>query len=177
MTLPPENLDPNVQAGESIRIRRCNCSTCHKMGFFHIRLKDAPRDFVLLSPLNPLENGLRNYQCFDKIRNWLFCPDCGVRCFATGTTGEWEVKEIDLEEWLGNKSEGKTTKVWRAKADGWQEGKVDTAYLSVNAITVEPGQKGFNMKEWYEKKWINYLDTKDETEDNRMGEPHEGGTY
>ncbi|KAF2098647.1 DUF636 domain-containing protein [Rhizodiscina lignyota] len=181
MTLPVEDAESaHPPASTTIRIRKCNCSTCHKMGFFHLRLKDSPNDFVLLSPLNPQEGGLSNYQCFDKIINWYFCGNCGVRCFAL--RGHGEVSDIDLESWLGKPSEGKTTKVWRPRAENWREGSVEwkegkNAYLSVNAATIEPGQEGFDLKEWHEKKWINYLDMTDERKDDRYGEPHAGGCY
>lgn len=35
-------------------IRKCNCNACHKLGFFHVRLANSPKDFALLLPLDPL---------------------------------------------------------------------------------------------------------------------------
>lgn len=155
------------------------------MGFFHLRLKDMPNDFILLSPLDPETGGLSNYSCFGGPISWFFCAKCGVRCFAFWGTGE--VSEIDLEEWLGKSSEGKKTKVWRPRPEGWTpdkpkefigesvEGK--NAYMSVNAHTLEPGQEGLDLREWHEKKWILYLDCKDDKEENRYVQPHDGGIY
>ena len=180
LTLPPESLDVHPAASSTIRIRKCNCSSCHKTGFFNVRLKDSPNDFLLLSPLNPHDGGLSNYKCSDKIVDWFFCGNCGVRCFCLW--GEGEVVHIDLEKWLGKESEGKKTKVWKPRVQNWREGSAEweegkNAYLAVNAMSIEPGQEGFNLKEWHEQGWINYLDCKYEKEDNRYREPHEGGCY
>lgn len=57
----------------------------------------------------------------------------------------------------------------------WTEGK--NAYLSVNAITLEPDQEGLDLREWHENGWICYLDCKVNTEDNHFGRPSEGGMY
>jgi hypothetical protein len=135
------------------------------MSFFHVRLIDPPRDFMLLSPLNPTTGGLKDYTCFAKNAHWYFCGTCGVRCFAVA--GEGEIREVDID---GTKRE-----VWMVKSEGWDESGL--SYLTVNAATLEPGQEGFNLKEWTEKGWIAYWDIKDWIGDGRMGEPHEGGMY
>lgn len=70
-------------------------------------------------------------------------------------------------------------KVWKCKSEGWVES--ETGYLSVNAVTLEPDQEGLDLREWTEKGWIAYLDTRGETlevcEPARMGRPHDGGMY
>jgi hypothetical protein len=58
LTLPPPTVAVDPYPGTTIRIYKCNCSTCHKAGYFHVRLKDAPNDFVLLSPIDPENGGL-----------------------------------------------------------------------------------------------------------------------
>ena len=166
LTLPPPlvvAIAPN--ASSTTRLRKCNCSTCHKMGLFHVRLMDAPNDFLLLSPLNPEQGGLTDYTCFARKNHFYFCPTCGVRCFAF--SGESEVREVEID---GNKQQ-----VWTPKRAGWNE--PGTGYLSVNGITLEPGQEGLNLKEWHEKGWIQYLDMKNHELEDRLGEPHEGGIY
>ncbi|KAH8676428.1 hypothetical protein BGZ60DRAFT_504040 [Tricladium varicosporioides] len=172
LTLPPLLVDPkaaNSNPTSSIRIRKCNCSTCHKMSSFHIRLMDAPNDFLLLSPLNPESGGLADYTCGDGEIHFYFCPKCGVRCFTF--YGESEVRELEVEV----RGEVEMRRVWTPKREGWVE--PSTGCLNVNAATIEPGQDGFDMREWHEKKWIHYLDMKDEVGDARLGEPHNGGLY
>jgi hypothetical protein len=63
------------------------------------------------------------------------------------------------------------------KKEGWSEREGGSNYLSVNASTLEPGQEGFNLKEWTEKGWIAYVDAKDNVGEYRLGEPHGGGMY
>jgi len=168
LELPPATLSGSTRTADlkqpTVRIRKCNCSTCHKIGFFHVRVPYAPDDFVLLSPLDPL-NELGDYLVYDKRIHWLFCKTCAVRCFAFA--GEGEVVEKDV---LGEKK-----RVWVPKRSGYEKGNI--SYLSVNAQTIEPGQEGFDLKEWHEKKWVCYLDCLDEKEDDRFGQPHRGGTY
>ena len=158
---------PPGGSSSTVRIRKCNCSTCHKMGFFHVRLKSSPDDFMLLQPLNPMEGGLEDYQCFAKWSHWYFCRTCGVRCFTFA--GEGGVREVETLDGKG------VVKAWMPKKEGWVEGK--TGYLSVNASTLEPGQEGLDLNEWTEKGWIAYLDCKNEVEEDRMGKPFEGGMY
>ncbi|KAH8648047.1 hypothetical protein BGZ60DRAFT_344433, partial [Tricladium varicosporioides] len=168
LTLPPTHITatpPSITS--TVRIRKCNCSTCHKMSLFHVRVPNSPEDFVLLSPLNPLDGGLSDYTCFDGNIHWLFCGKCGVRCFSF--EGEAEIREVEID--------GKIQQAWAPKREGWSEGTKNGCYLSINAITIEPGQEGFDLKEWHEKEWISYLDIKDETGKPRMGVPYPGGMY
>jgi hypothetical protein len=134
------------------------------MGFFHVRLPNAQKDFILISPLDPM-NDLGDYTCFDGKIHWLFCKNCAVRCFAL--TGEGGVVEKEID--------GEKKNVWVPKEGVFIEG--EGSYLSVNAQTLEPGQEGLDLKEWHEKKWISYLDCLDEAEDDRFEVPHRGGTY
>lgn len=85
--------------------------------------------------------------------------------------------DVDLEAEMGRESEekGKKTKVWRCKAEGWKEGKTD--YLSVNALTVEQGQEGFDLRELVDRKWVAYLDCKEYKEEDRFDYPQVGGTW
>jgi hypothetical protein len=191
LTFPPEDTTSNHPKPEStVRLRKCNCSTCHKMGtpspvgvffvsttlnapsaFFHVRPKDPYDDFILLSPLDPESGGLSNYTCFDARINWYFCPKCGVRCFAF--CGDSEVRSVDVEEWMGRLPAGDKTQVWVPKPSSSDK----ISYLSLNAHAFEPGQEGLDLREWVEKKWVCYLDCKDELEDDRYSKPHIGGTY
>lgn len=106
ITLPsPTTPGSKVAPGTTSRIQKCNCSTCHKMGYFHVRPKDAPEDFILLSPLldeQGYAEGLGDYKCFKEIAHLYFCGKCGVRCFSL--SGEGEVVDVDLEAILGRES-------------------------------------------------------------------------
>ncbi|KAF2192821.1 hypothetical protein K469DRAFT_731248 [Zopfia rhizophila CBS 207.26] len=162
LTLLPAIIHPNAPTNNT-RICKCNCTTCHKTSLFHVRLGDAPNDFILLSPTNPSAH-------------WFFCGKCGVRCFVFGPGEQHgETVEIDLEGWLGRRSEGKSTKVWRPKKEAWAEDK-DT-YLSINAPSLDAGQEGLDLREWHEKGWIAYLDQLDQKENNRLDVPYRGGMY
>ncbi len=80
------------------------------------------------------------------------------------------MREVDID--------GLKTEVWSAKREGWVEGAEEgTGYLSVNAATLEAGQEGLDLREWQDKGWIAYLDTKDGVEEDRLGKPHVGGMY
>ncbi|KAF2503350.1 hypothetical protein BU16DRAFT_569191 [Lophium mytilinum] len=176
LTFPPPAVHVTVNASITTRMRKCNCTSCHKTNFFHVRPQSSPDDFVLLAPTNPFDDpadgGLADYQCFAKFTHWFFCPKCGVRCFTFG--GESELAEIDLGEWSGGEKEGKLTKVWRVKKEGWKEG--DTSYLSINATSLDARQEGLDLREWHDKGWIVYLDMLDEEKENEMA-PFEGGMY
>ena len=69
---------------------------------------------------------------------------------------------------------GEKKEVWGLKREGWEE--TVQKYLTVNALTLEPKQEGFDLREWVEKGWIEYLDFS-ETEKDQMGHPHEGDPY
>jgi len=176
LTLPPI-MDVNAKTNH---IYKCNCSTCTKMNMFHVRPIDPAGDFLLLSP-NP-ETDLGDYRTFSKAQSWYFCKECGVRCFGIG--GTWETTEVDLEKWKGNEtSEGKTTKAWKLKAGEWKHERYGkevvkpSSYLSVNAVTIEHDQEGFSLKEWHEKGWIGYVDSRNHAAKHRVGEPHPSGCY
>ncbi|PMD38090.1 hypothetical protein L207DRAFT_376138, partial [Hyaloscypha variabilis F] len=169
LTLPPPIISPKPPLKETPRFRKCNCTTCHKMSFFHVRLPDSVNDFRLLSPLDP-QKELSDYRCASGETHWYFCPKCGVRCFTF--MGEGEVREVE--------SEGKVVKFWAPK-EPWVEGTEYGSYLSVNAATLEAQQEGLDLREWHEKGWITYLEwlgekPNDHGED-RMGAPHVGGMY
>jgi hypothetical protein len=173
---------------------RCNCTTCQKTGFFHVRLTSAPDDFALLSPLDPMTE-LADYTCFHHKLHWLFCRRCGVRCFIF--SGQGEVVECDIEKDLGRRDfvegikglqkgvkEG-MVKVWRPKKEGWFERGFPLelrSYFSVNAYTLEVGQEALDLREWTEGKKVLYLDC---LEPNGEGtgkvrtyeRPHYGGAY
>lgn len=89
--------------------------------------------------------------------------------------GEGEIRDVDLEKELGKESQGRMTRVWGCKAEGWKEGK--TGYLSVNALTVEQGQEGFDLREMVDRKWVSYLDCKEYKEEDRFDYPQVGGTW
>ncbi|KAE9974225.1 hypothetical protein EG327_008830 [Venturia inaequalis] len=148
----------------TVRLRKCNCTVCHKMGFFHVRVPFAPTDFSLLSPLDPFKE-LGDYQCYEKKFHWPFCKVCGVRCFGFFGDGEVVKREVD----------GVLKEVWAPKAEGWEEGK--TGYLSVNASSLDEGQEGLDLREWHEKGWIHYLDCLDDKEEVSWERPHRGGCY
>lgn len=146
-TLPPPK---GVQ-----RFYRCNCTACHKMGHMHICPASPTDDFLLLSPLDPFRD-LGDYQCYDKMFHFFYCKTCAVRCFIFA--GEGEVVNVDVAElgvpFVGEV--GKETKAWRPERDGGhpQYGN----YLSVNGHSVDAGQKGFDMRELTDNKFVMYCD-------------------
>ncbi|ESZ93481.1 hypothetical protein SBOR_6130 [Sclerotinia borealis F-4128] len=197
MTLPPPLIHASPTSTSTIRLRKCNCTTCHKMGLFHIRLPDAPNDFMLLNPTGmPHEKGgwedqgMKSYRCFDQVSDWWFCGTCGVRPFVTGLDLKGgEMRKVDLRGVglveVGGEEVGVGEKeVWMCSREGkgedgkmveWVEG--ETGYLSVNATALEAGQDGCDLREWHEKGWISYLDCLDRKEENRLGRPWRGGMY
>ena len=70
------------------------------------------------------------------------------------------MKDVEVEE--------KATKAWVA---------TNAKYLSVNAITLDAGQEGLDLREWTEKGWIEYYDNRDDKEKDQMGVPHKGDMY
>lgn len=118
------------------------------------------------------EEGLKDYTCFKGRIHWYFCSKCGVRCFAF--MGEGEIRDV-----VYTGIEGKDEKVrgWMPKREGWNEGVEKGFYFTLNAVTLEPGQEGCDLREWHEKGWIVYLDELKEVEEDRLGRPFEGGMY
>lgn len=179
LALPPTP-DRSV---EGVRIYKCNCTTCIKMGFFHCRPTRPSENYILTSPSDPKELG--DYRCFSKEHGWYFCKACGVRVLGFGA--EWEQVEIDVGAWSRGEEasasgEGKKQKVWKTKGEERiirESGKEMKApyYLSVNAVTLE--QEGdVDLKMWHEKGWIHYVECRrDDGTGWREGEPHEGGIY
>jgi hypothetical protein len=173
----PPVLDPKA---DSIRIYKCNCTTCQKMGFFHCRPIAPADDFILTSPATIEELG--DYRTFTKKTGWHFCKDCGVR--IVGVSGSWEQVELDIEKWAGTKQTGEDTlqKVWktnettRTVKKNEKEVTVPYHYVSVNAVTLEPGGD-IDLKMWHEKGWVFYVDSRFRKADMRAGEPHEYGMY
>ena len=182
LTLPP-NRDSALSytSTDTVKIYKCNCSTCHKMGFFHVRPITPHADFLLLAPLSP-DTELGVYKCFSKQSSFYFCKTCGVRCFVYGGNPGVN-EEIDLGTWKEEEAEGKSTKIWRPKEGEWlvnvgdKEIAAPSCYLSVNAVTIEPGQDGFDLKEWSEKGWVAYGDGKDRAGPFRYGQPYNSGIY
>jgi hypothetical protein len=182
-----------------VRFYRCNCTSCHKMNFFHTRLPNAPMDFYLLSPLtlptkdDDTSGDVLTYLWNNRELDWFFCKACGVRCFASW--GGWVEGKLDLEangvklpdNWTeilksNMSADGKSLKVLHLNPDGYNEGK-DT-YFSLNAVTIEHDQpatkdgKGLNLPEIVDKKWMGYVDMRYETEnDYRFTYPHPGGCW
>ena len=170
-------LPSGSQARDHQEIYRCNCTTCHKAGHFHMRLPWAPEDFLLFAPRDPLAE-LGDYRCHDGNIRWLFCRTCGVRCFLF--QGEGESAEADLDA-LGvtgvdGSKLGKIT-VWRPKAEGWGEGRGWGCYLSVNGHTIDAGQQGFDLRQLTEDKVVLYVDCLTESGEPRFDKPHDGGSY
>ncbi|OHF02572.1 hypothetical protein CORC01_02267 [Colletotrichum orchidophilum] len=203
-TLPPPRAPKDEAPRSHQDFYRCNCTTCHKAGFLHMRLASAPDDFLLLKPLDPY-NDLGDYTVYEKDLHFLFCKTCGMRCFIV--MGEGEVANVDLttvkagadadagagsgvekgEEEAARGKDGaaagekSVTKVWRPRKQGWVEGKKFGSYLSVNGYSVDAGQDGFDLREITEKKWIGYCDWlelhSEGSQGTRHDRPWEGGAY
>ena len=166
------------------RMYRCNCSICHKSGHLHLRLVDPHNDFILHSPLSLAELG--DYQCNDKIAHFYFCKTCGVRPFIyAGKTG-FATEKVDLDAWKGGKWSDEEAEKAQDGAAGAGEltevlrhGKGDTPsndYLSINAVTLDGGQEGLDLREWHEKNWMFYGNRLDGFA-LRFGTPYLGGIY
>ena len=164
LTFPSSSIKPSQPPTGTSRIYKCNCTTCRKMGLFHVRPIDPPADFQLLSPLNPTSGGLQDYQCFAKKTHWYFCPTCGVRCFGFNNTGEVRTEDVG----------GEKKEVWGFKRKEWDE--AEKKYLTVNALTLEPKQEGFDLREWVDKGWVAYYDYS-KNERDQMALPHAGDPY
>lgn len=188
---------------------RCNCTVCHKAGILHARVASSPDDFLLLSTGSSgavaEDNGqgegdvsdplaaLGDYTCNEGALHFLYCRTCAVRCFTF--MGQGEVVEVEDEHVIalerahrqqqhtGKEKESDSGKLmaWRPRKEGWKEGRVNGCYLSVNAITIDQGQDGFDLREWKEKGWILYLDVKRTGQPDQghpsYERPHPGGTY
>lgn len=178
LTLPHIHNESDPPTKKDQRVYRCNCTMCHKAGFFHVSVADKTDDFMLLSPLDPLQE-LGDYLIHDKLLHWLYCKTCGVRCFTFMGTGE--VVELDLAEIgvPGYTKDGNNTQVWRATRDGGHP-KFGT-YLSFNGNTVDASSKAFDMRDLVERKCVQYYDylpdEDDEQQPMKFGHPHPGGCY
>ncbi|KAF2651207.1 hypothetical protein K491DRAFT_696674 [Lophiostoma macrostomum CBS 122681] len=175
LTLPPST-DLTDSDAKTVKLYKCNCSSCHKTGMFHCRPIDATEDFILITPS---VSNLGDYRCFSKMVGWHFCKTCGVRTFIVG--GEWVEVDLDVGLWSGKESTG-VQKVWRAKPGapftGIVDGKeltVPMLFVSVNAVTLE----GVDLKEWYDNGWVFYANRQDEGKgiEARFREPYAGGRY
>jgi len=183
LSLPP----PASGSATQLRAQKCNCTTCHKFAVLHLRFPDAPEDFMLLRPLDPLRE-LGDYMCLRKNIHWLFCRTCAARCFAFIGEGEIVTKDVPLmkvpkrdevtgEEIGTAEVGGRKMEVWAPKKEGWKEGGNGTCYLSVDAHTLDAKQEGLDLREWAEMKRICYLGYLDDVGEADYERPHVGGTY
>ncbi|GJN76076.1 hypothetical protein VFPFJ_09644 [Purpureocillium lilacinum] len=157
------------------RFYRCNCTVCHKAGFFHIRPASPADDFLLLAPEDPFA-ALGDYLCADRRLHFFYCKTCAMRCFIFMGDSEGAV-EVDLGE-LGvpGYEKGSKTKVWRVKREGGHPEFGN--YLSVNGHSVDAGQ-AFDMRALTDSKVVQYLDCLEEENpgERRFDYPHVGGCY
>ncbi len=141
----------------------------------HVRPPTPADDFALLSPVDPFVS-LGDYQCHDKLLHFLFCRNCGVRCFIF--MGEGQVVDASPGEFgLAGQA---AVKVWRPKRQhAGTNAKQTGCYLSVNGHTIDAGQEGFDMREWVENETVMYYDfLKDEGPGpGRYGKPYPDGCY
>ncbi|KAJ6781234.1 hypothetical protein PWT90_05097 [Aphanocladium album] len=175
LTLPAPHDETSPWKEGDQKIYRCNCTTCHKMGLFHLKPADTTDDFLLLSPLDPYTE-LGDYLTDDKEIHFFFCKTCGVRCFSTNATGE--LVDVDAKE-LGL-PEGKNVpaKAWRAvRGSGHPE---YGTFVNANGHTIDADQAEFDMRDLTEKKRVRYVDTYSEYGKGvpgRWSRPHEHGSY
>lgn len=167
-------------AVDSVRIYKCNCTLCQKMGYFHCRPINPTEDYILTSPTNIEELG--EYRCNKKKHAWYFCKKCGVRVLGVNAT--WEQIDLDVENWAGTKGEGepeKLQKVWKTKGESRTftlGGKTLTGpyYLSVNAVTLEPSED-IDLVKWHDNGWLFYVENFHDTDDIQVGKPYYAGMY
>ncbi|KAJ1706019.1 hypothetical protein AFGD_011563 [Aspergillus flavus] len=180
---PAVALGADATKGPHLRFYKCNCTTCQKMGLFHMRLPDAPNQFFLLCPQD--RDSLANYKCQNGHINWFFCPTCGVRCFAT--VPHWKQDQIDIEkisaavpklDLPGVEESTKTVTVWRMDPDTFQEDV--TGYLTINALTIDQDQahgKNIDLRQLVDNKWVQYSDWNMRQHESRYDYPQERGTW
>lgn len=154
-----------------------------QMGYFHCRPIDPAEDFILTSPASI--DDLGEYRTFTKKIGWYFCKNCGVR--VVGVAGKWEHVDLDIEHWAGKtkvEDRSKLQKVWKTQGTTRTvqvDGKEETQpyhYLSVNAVTLEPGDE-IDLRKWHENGWITYFGNGEQKggSNEQTGEPWEGGMY
>lgn len=175
-TLPTPFNEANPPKQDDQKVFRCNCTSCHKMGNFHLWPEDMINDFLLLSPLDPA-NELGDYLTGDNEIHFYFCKTCGVRCFTYNGLGA--PVDIDAEA-LGLPEAAikgpRPTKAWKATPGTGAEWGLR---LLVNGHSIDAGQ-GFSMRELTEKKCVRYLDTFSDWgkgEPPRWDRPQEEGCY
>jgi hypothetical protein len=182
---------------------KCNCTTCVKLSFWHLRLADSPGDFyVFASPAEPPADGgaagplaaagedWGAYRCGPR-RNidWVFCRHCGARPF--GFRGEWEPREsVDLPAEVQAAADAvadaaaerdggpreRPLLVWSPQRDDWDEVRSFESYLSVNLTSVDAKQEGFDLRDFSRFNWILYLEALNDSD--QEGEvPFEGGMF
>ena len=86
-----------------------------------------------------------------------------------GANGRWEQEEVDVEKWAGRgDSGGKLQKVWKTTPQDLEiedsDGNKITktfGYLSVNAVTLEGGEGGVDLRAWHENGWVYYVDSRE----------------
>ncbi|CEJ80843.1 hypothetical protein VHEMI01003 [[Torrubiella] hemipterigena] len=178
LTLPNTFDESNPPSANDQRFSRCNCTTCHKTGAFHIRPANVKTDFLLLAPADPYLD-LGDYLTSDREIHFFFCKTCGVRCFSF--CGKSETTELDLCELKvpGYDVPNFLTKVWKSTGESYNP--VFGAYVSVNAYTINTDQPEFDMRVLTEKKQVRYIDMLPEPEKDgkpiRWDRPHAGGSY
>jgi hypothetical protein len=136
----------------------------------------------MTSPSSPEELG--DYRAFSGKVGWYFCKKCGARTFGVG--GGWKQVELDIDEWAGKEGEeSKKQKVWMTETKGeitlprgGQEVTMPLHFVSVNATTLEVGEDGVDLREWFEKGWISYGENRDPSKaGSHQPKPHPGGMY
>jgi hypothetical protein len=71
---------------------------------------------------------------------------------------------------------GNMTEVWVPKEEGWVDN--ETGLLRVNALSLDAKQEGLDLREWVEKKWVQYCNGLDEVpQSGKHDKPHQGGAY
>jgi hypothetical protein len=190
LTLPsPDTPDAKLdlatfRAKSSLKIYKCNCTVCHKMGIFHLRLAHPPSDFLLLSPVEPKTpddegSGVSAYKCNAAISKWYFCSKCGVRVFTINAEKEVADAEVPARL-LGKKDAGEQlekVKVWKCKNDGWDERSDDpTSYFSLNAMGLDALQEGLDLRKWQDWGVVEYCDSLYD-EGDWAPKPYVGGIY
>lgn len=174
LTLPAQHNESNPPKDREQRIGRCNCTTCHKLGLFHLKPADPSNDFLLLSPLDPFAE-LGDYLTGDKNIHFFFCKTCGAHCLSF--CGDGQVVNIDAAALgLPSAAGNAPSKAWRATDNGPEE---YGAFVSVNGHTIDAGQ-AFDMRELTEKKLVRYGDTYSDFGEGlpgRWDRPHDHGSY
>ena len=150
-------------------VYRCNCTTCTKLGFWHLRLADAPGDFYVFAPARGRRRrvpGRRRRGRLGRVPLRAAQGEPvgvlqGVRGPAVRVPRRVERARRRRRGRAGGGAaggggggggglggNGGAVAVWSPRREGWQEGSGNPSYISVNLTSVDAKQEGFDLRDF-----------------------------